>query len=372
MKNYPRIAAMLLASASILPWADAQTPNGPPTQVNVSVKIIEFQSGKDVETGLSAYLKERAKYDIYGNVVADAGVASADITFPTSTQGGLAVFLDRIRWNDFDLEVVLQALVDENRALILSRPRTMVPVAPDKISLIKTVQKTPYEEITVIGTGTVPTTAFRDTGVTLQMTVPEIIDDDADWSTNDDTYLKLVTKAEVLEEGQRISVALNQSAIGSTAQSAILVPEFVSRSVSTTVWVRNGQVLVLGGLYRNTKDKSLSTAPWLLQGEDLAVDIAERLLPFGVPESPVSSTIGNRGSAESRRELVFLIKGEIWRSSQSLGSAHGFDEDKAGKKRMSPTDVITDIVEGISEIPQGLRNQGPVDDSVGGNLGAKD
>jgi hypothetical protein len=345
---------------------------GPPTQVNVSVKIIEFQSGKDVDTGLSAYLRERAKFDIYGNILPSVGAIAADLTFPTPTQAGLAVFLDRISWNDTDLELVLQALVNENRAFILSRPKVLVPVLPDKKTTIKTVQKTPYLKLSVIGQVPVTTTEYRDTGVTLTVNVPEVIDDDGDWSTNDDTYLNLKVEAQVLEEGQRISIALDQSGASGISQNAILVPEFISRSITTQVWVRNGQVLVLGGLYRNTDDKNLSTVPWLLQTEDLASGIAERVIPFSVPRSPVSSTIGSRGTSESHRELVFLIKGEIWYGGYGLGATHGFEEKADDKKKASPADVISDIVEGISGIPEGLSKKGKDDESVGGKLGGRD
>lgn len=353
--------------------ASAQTDNTPPAQVSVSVKIIEFQTNKSVQTGLSTYFAQRADVSRYGQVSFSGAVTSADLTFPTPTLGGLTVFLDMIRWSEGDIEAVLQALVDENRAFILSRPKAMVMVAAGKPTIIKTVQKTPYENTVVVGYNAVQVTAFRDTGVTLNITVPQIIDDDGDWSTNDDSYVQMDVVSEVLEEGQRITVALDQQGAGVGPQgAAIQVPEFVSRSINTHVWVRNGQVLILGGLFRNTKDKSLSTVPWLLQGEELGIGLLENVVPGNVLRSPVSSTIGSRATAEGRRELVFLIKAEIWRPAFTVADQHGFTEKgEKEKEKESPTDVITDIVQGISDIPQGLTKPKTGEDSVGSSLGGR-
>lgn len=307
---------VLMAAAS----AFGQPPDKPPQQVNVSVKIIEFQTTKGSETGLSAFFARRdeAHYGLHGWVIKEgAGIRSADFTFPTTTATGISVFLDRLRLSEGDLELILQALVSENRASILSQPKAMVMVGGETPTKIKTVQTVPYESTKVVGATTVQITEFHDTGVTLEVSVPEVIDDDGDWTTADDTFIMLDVHAEVMEEGQRIVVALDDQLAGgapfSLAGNAISVPEFVSRSIMTKVWMRHGQVLILGGLFRNTQNKSLSTLPWLTQAEDLTVGAVDRLVPGEILARPLSSILGNREKSQGRRELVFMIKSEIWR-----------------------------------------------------------
>jgi Flp pilus assembly secretin CpaC len=320
-------------------------------QVDVSVKVVEFQTNKGIETGLSAYFKQRIEPQPYGKVGRGLGVIqSADFTFPTSTASGITVFLDKLHNAYGDFEVVLQGLVDENRASILSRPKVKVPVGAAAPTIIKTTQDIPYESTVVVGATAVQTTAFRPTGVTLSVSAKQVVDDDGNFETANDTYILLELKAEVNEEGPSITVALGDIAAG--ANNALSVPEFISRSITTTVWVRHGQVLVLGGLYRNSDSKNYNTPPWLPQAEDLVNGAVQRIVPFGSPEIPLTAAIGNRKTSEDRRELVFLIKAEIWRPSFTINDDLGLaDNKKAPKKRLSPTDVITGVLGEIADMP---------------------
>lgn len=363
------LCAVVLLSAQVTAQeaapAPAPAPAPPPPisadtqQVNVSVKIVEFQTSTGVETGLSAYFKQRNEARAWGRVTSGNGnVRSADITFPMSQSGGLTVFLDNIVTDYGDIEVVLQALVDQNRAFILSQPKAMVTVGGAVPTTIKTTQQIPYEDTKVVGATAVQTTDFRATGVDLTVSAPQFVDDDGNLATTEDTYVQLAVTASVIEEGQRIVVALasqaEQSGAFSSGSNAIQVPELVSRSVTTTVWVRHGQVLLLGGLYRNTKNKKLSTLPWLTQGEDMAAGLVNSVLPSSVAiGSPLSASVGNRSSEEGRRELVFLIKAELWRPSYSLPTGMGtasFGEETEEQKKMT----LKGVVEGITEIPQGI------------------
>ncbi len=339
------------------PAAPQAAPELAQQQVNVSVKIIEFQATKGVETGLSAYFQQRNLRQ-YGQVVSGTNaITTADLTFPTSTSAGVSVFLDRLNMNNFDLELVLQALVDESRALILARPKAMVMVGSDVPTTIQTSQQVPYENTVVVGSTAVQVTAFETTGVTLTVSVPQVIDDDADPLTEDDSYVRLVVEAYVSEQGQRIVVALDPQLAGSSfasGKSAITVPEFITRRVKTEVWVRNGQVLVLGGLYRNTQSRTHNSPPFLQQGEDIVAGLAQRVIPGEITASPVSSSLGYRSAGDERRELIFLIKADIWRPAYAVMNQFGPQDEEEDQKRMRPTDVITTVIEGITDIPQGI------------------
>lgn len=325
---------------------------GAPEQVSVTMKVVEFQATKGVDTGLSAFYARRKEPKTYGRVSDGEGaISTADLTFPLDSEGAITVFLDRLRLSDGDMEFVLQGLVNENRAYILSRPKAMVRVRNAVPTIIETVEENPYENPTVVGTTVVGVTDFRKTGVILQVGVPDVIDDDGDWTTVDDTFIKLQLLAEVKELGEDIVVAVDDRFAGA---NQVVAPTFVSRSMTTNVWVRHGQVLILGGLFRNRKTKSLDSVPGLTKAEDLAVGLVERVVPGNFIGSPVSSALGNRTTEEQRRELVFFIKCEAWRPAYTVVDESVFEDDAEAKERMKPTDVIGDVIGGIAGIPEGI------------------
>lgn len=324
MKNIPYITVLLAFCCFLAPAQEQQ-------QVNVSVKIIEFQTSKGSATGLSTYFKHRVEPRPYGIVSTGRGaITAASLAFPNVSTGGISLFLDRLSSYYGDFEVVLQALVDQNRAFILSQPKVMVAVGSEAPTIIKTTQDVSYENTVVVGATTTQTTAFRATGVTLTVNALKVVDDDGDPTTQDDVYILLKLIAEINEEGERITVALDDrtgtgGTLFSEASNAITVPEFITRSIDTTVWVRQDQVLILGGLYRNTKNKNVASLPWLTQGQNILNNVAEWVSPLSeTPEIPLTSAIGSREDSESRRELVFLVKADLWRKAYTV--TQGFEE----------------------------------------------
>lgn len=327
----------------------AQNPT--PQQVNVSVKIIEFQTHIGSETGLSGYFRQKTDPRPYGRVsLGNPAITTGDLTFPTTQSPTITVFLDRMtsKWGDF--EAILQALVSQNRAFILSRPKALVPVGAAAPTVIQTVQEIPYENTIVVGVVTQQVTEFKPTGVNLSVQANQVIDDDGDPRTTEDIYIQLTITAAITEEGQRLNVSI----AGNTANT-ISVPEFISRSITTTIWVRHGQVLILGGLYRNTRTRTSSSVPWLIQGEELANGLIQRVTPFKAPEIPLTQGIGNKKKDEGRRELVFLLKAELWRPSYTVADQYGFTTEEEKKStKISPTEIITNVLGGLKEIPEGI------------------
>ena len=350
------LSALACTVAVSAPAQDAGTQQ----QVQVSVKIVEFQTVKGVETGLNAYFRQRNEPRPYMRVSSGNGnITAADLTFPTSTNAGITVFLDRISNQYGDFEVVLQGLVDRNRASILAQPKAMVMVGQEVPTIIETTQRVPYEDTRVVGATAVQIVSFRDAGVSLSVQALDLIDDDGDLTgTADDTYIQLLLTAAVKEEGQRITVSLAEQAAGSSlfggSSNAIRVPEFVSREITTTVWVRSGEVLALGGLYRDTRNKDLSTLPWLTQGEDFVNNVVQRLSPVSVGQVPLSAGLGRQSTEEGRRELVFLLKAERWRPPMTVEFAPDNGAPAAGRPSILPTRLVTDIIEQVSTMPQGL------------------
>ena len=332
-----------MALWGVLIAPQARCENEKPIQVIVSVKIIEFQATKGLETGLSAYFKKLPRAEPFGQAsMGGSAINSADLTFPSSSAAGLTVFLDRISMSEGDMEVVLQALADENKADILFRPKAVVKVG-GPVSTLTTSQSIPYESTQVVGVTTVQAVMFKPTGITLELEAKEIADDDGDYSTKDDMYIRLKIKASIAEEGQRIVVDLDDqlTASGNKDLGAITVPEFIMRTIATEVWVPEGEILILGGLYRNAENKTLSTVPYLNQGENMLTGLIDSIIPGNSLSAPLSTTIGNRSKSETRRELVFMLKADAWSPSLSLGSDLGFDD---------PDMLNIDLDEGLDEL----------------------
>ena len=336
MKNTRSLVAALMLVVLASPAFGGEGEAAPPppdpnmpTQVKVSVKIVEFQITRGLETGLSAYFARRQERRLFNRLPFESShLNTADLTFPM-TNPAITVFLDRINMSEGDLEVVLQALASESRATILSRPRALVKVQEPTRTIVKTVTENPYENLVVVGQTTVTTTDFKNTGVTLAVSVPELTDDDSDWYTQEDSYIKLFINADVNELGSDIDV-----------QTGITAPSFSNRMIETTVWARHGQMLILGGLYRNQKNKQLTTVPWLSQAENVAMGTAEQLVPGNITASPLSSSVGNRRNSDERRELVFFIKTETWLPTYVILDEHQFDFEEDIEVKPSPVEIV--------------------------------
>ena len=367
------------AQAPAAPAPAGPPPTGAPLapdvkQVNVSVKVVEFQTTRTLETGLSAYFKQRSQIHPWGRVTTDGNISNADLTFPlggTTSASSITVFLDKMHLSEGDLELILQALEDQNRAMILAEPRSLVPVGQPTPTTIKTTQTIPYQNTVVVSSTASQITSFRETGVTMQVLIPEVIDDDANPKTTEDTYIKMLVSAAVNEEGESIVVGLGDQAqsSGIFGQAGIRAPTFVSRSVATSVWVRNGQVLMMGGLFRNTKGKSLATLPWLRQSEDMVMGLAGKVLPASMLGNPLSSTLGNRKSTEGRRELVFLIKAELWQNVFALSPELSKGNPQENGKKADAPGVIESITEIPQKIVEGIAGEKKSDDSVQSGIG---
>ncbi len=120
-------------------------------------------------------------------------------------------------------------------------------------------------------------------------------------------------------------------------------------------------------MFRNTKSRSSASLPGLATAEDRLVGLAERVTPGEFLLSPLSSLLGNRSTNESRRELVFFIKAESWRRSYTVQDHQFLDIEEEEEGRVRPVDVISDVIEGITE---GITGEGDTDairDTLGGD-----
>ena len=139
--------------------------------------------------------------------------------------------------SDYIVDLELTALQAEGRGEIVSTPRIIT--ANQKEARIEQGVEIPYQESASSGA---TTTQFKKAVLSLTVT-PQI--------TPDDNIIMdlLVSKDNVGE--------LTPSATGG------LVPSIDTRSVETQVLVRDGQTVVLGGIYETERRDTINKVPWL-------------------------------------------------------------------------------------------------------------
>lgn len=129
------------------------------------------------------------------------------------------------------LQLELSALIAEGRGENIASPRVIT--ANQHEAIIESGVQIPYQEASSSGAST---TAFQDAVLRLRVT-PQITPDD-----------RIIMDLEV-----------NQDTVGATFGG---IPAINTRSISTQVLVKNGETVVLGGVYTSIDTKSISRTPF--------------------------------------------------------------------------------------------------------------
>ncbi|MCK5363651.1 MAG: type IV pilus secretin PilQ family protein, partial [Gammaproteobacteria bacterium] len=162
---------------------------------------------------------------------------------------------------DFILQLELQALQLEGRGEVISNPR--VVTANQKEATIEQGTEIPFQEASSSGA---TSTSFKKAVLSLQVT-PQI--------TPDDRVI--------------MDLAVNQDTVG---QEFSGIPSVDTRSIVTQVLVDNGDTIVLGGIYEQTKREDVEKVPffgdlpylsWLFKTTSIR-DEKKELLIFVTPK----------------------------------------------------------------------------------------
>jgi type IV pilus assembly protein PilQ len=173
------------------------------------------------------------------------------------------------------LDLELSALESEGQAELISSPRLIT--TNQQAAVIESGQEIPYQEATSSGATAV---AFKKAVLSLKVT-PQITPD-----------------GKILMELQ-----INQDR--PSAQTFLGVPAILTKEIQTNVLVSNGQTIVLGGIYRQDKNKSLDRIPF-----------------FG--ELPVVGPMFRRKQLTLRNEeLLIFITPRIITNSLSITTIEG-------------------------------------------------
>ncbi len=205
-----------------------------PKQVFVEAKVVEVALGDDYSLGINW------QHMFQGM---DPRFALSTVSAP----GSASVPNFRMTYNtiaaDGDLEVILEALKSVGDTKILSNPQ--IAVMDGEEATIEVVEDQPYKEV-AIESGTTNVTGvtyiFKPVGVLLNVT-PRI---------NDEEFITCAIKPEISSISQWYDGAPQEG-----------TPVIKKAHAETTVMVKNGVTIIIGGLIKDRKDESTSSVPLL-------------------------------------------------------------------------------------------------------------
>jgi type IV pilus assembly protein PilQ len=250
---------------------------------------IQWQAGRDTSI-LSALGSNPTAGKVEPFVI---GTSSSSISKATTPTGTL-----RFGWfntTGIDLDMILTAEHENINAKLLANPRILV--LDNEQALIKIISEIPYQELTeTSGGGSIGTTEFREVGVEL-VVIPHVTRDEM-------VRLRLKPKFSVKQE---------DVTVGTGTSNLFSQPVIDRREADTTLLVKNGQTVVLGGLRKKEVSQQQDSVPFLsdipiigelfkFEGEDT---ITSELVVFITPrivEQPVLTDIEKQAYQETEFE----------------------------------------------------------------------
>ncbi len=217
----------------------------PPPQVMIQVLLAEVTLDDRVELGLEFAVQDllfsEHAYLGANNTIQGKNydfVAGTDLGAAGTTLGG---FSFTITGEDFNF--LLRALQTEGRLEILSRPSIMAE--DNQEAKISVGQKVPFvDDVNILSDGRTQTTiAYEDVGIILDVT-PHI---------NPDGYVSLEIRPEIS--------AVTESSVQVT--EGVFAPIYNKREAETSVTVKDGETIVIGGLITTQEDKRETKVPIL-------------------------------------------------------------------------------------------------------------
>jgi type IV pilus assembly protein PilQ len=266
-------------------------------QVLVEVRIYDITSkdrldlgvnwliGSNTTLGTSAGTGEDAKQGTQGGETNPfiRGLLSSNVDKATGS-GNTIRF--GILNSSLNIDAILRAEQEEICATLLANPRILV--LDNEKATFKSVSEIPYQELQeTSGGGTIGTTEFREVGVSLEVT-PHVTRED-------------MIRLRVMPE---FSIATGSVTVGSYLVTSPQ-PVVDTRKADTTLLVKDGQTIVLGGLRKKEISQQKNKVPLLgdiplfgglfsFEGEET---ITSELVVFITPRIIEESVLSQREAA---------------------------------------------------------------------------
>jgi len=292
-----------------------------PLQVLIEVTIAQVQRTKDLNIGLSGIQTNKVSSTVTDTMALIPGAASAR-DFVLQLTGGKGA----INYN-----VAMNALSSRGDVKVLSLP--VIIAQNNKEAILNVGSQRPFVQVSQSvasdPTGRVQTVQYINVGTTLTIT-PTI---------NPDGYVNLAVK---------------QTDNAATNEIQFSAPVISTREATTTVFLRDGQTTVIGGLADNTTSNSTSGLPYLSRlpligwifGNQQKSTIASELFLFLTPHVVSSDEDIDRlrESVQTGSELLtdVPITGRITPSAKadSMPGAPNGPKQPTPPKPLKPVPVI--------------------------------
>ena len=218
--------------------AEIKKADKTPQQIMIEVVILDVQLDDDTEIGINWDILSDKRYDIgyrqnfttrLGSTIENAAnIGNATAFNTTGLAGNFSVISGTIR-------NVVHLIQQKREVEILASPRVMM--VSGQSAIIEAVDEIPYQEISSTAEGgTLTYYSFKNVGVKLQVSA----------TLTDGNDILLTVDAE-----QNVQV-------GTTTP-----PRVDTRKAKTSLLLRDGQVVILGGLRRQEKTKEVDQIPIL-------------------------------------------------------------------------------------------------------------
>jgi type II secretory pathway component GspD/PulD (secretin) len=212
-----------------------------PQQVLIEVVILDVQLDDDTQIGINWDILSDKLYDVsyrqnlttrLGSTIQDATTTGNATAFNTTGEGGDFVLISGTVRN------VVHMLQEKKNVEILASPRVLL-ISGGNAS-IRTIEEIPYREQTqTSGGGVLASTEFKEVGITL------------------------VVSALVTDDNEILLTVEPEQSVNTGVFGIDDVPIIDTRKAKTTLLLKDGQIVAMGGLRRQEKTKERDQVPVL-------------------------------------------------------------------------------------------------------------
>lgn len=234
-------------------------------QVMIEIKLIELSEQASKNLGMSYSFGQRQ----FGGAFNNTGVVNSVITpgATTVSSGSLALSFESLRNFTSNFNAQLNALVLNSKAKILSSPR--IATQNGKAATFQSTETVPIVKSTQTAAGLTQTVEQLPIGENIAVT-PTLVDPVTGFVTLDLT-------PSISTRGKDVIVNGNP------------VPETLTRAVKTTMKVKSGEAIVIGGLKRKNNTNASNRIPLL---GDIPI---------------IGALFGANSWADSETELIIMV-----------------------------------------------------------------
>jgi type II secretory pathway component GspD/PulD (secretin) len=212
-------------------------------QLLVEARVVEVTVNDDLETEIRQALRVPAGNSFFQSSNVTLTTPGASPTVGEGSNINLRPFVS----GGYEFDSFVRLLMTRGKAKILSSPNLLVS-AGSEASII-TGQEVPVQSATVVGSSSSITTQFKRVGIKLRVNLLQITNDTA--------------RIELNPEVSTVTGYVNTGTAGDTTQ-VISNPIIAIRNVSSTLALKDGEILTVGGLLSTSDTETVKGVPLLM------------------------------------------------------------------------------------------------------------